>query len=371
MKSYAPRSTYRSGSPLTGILLGLSFGVITALVLGQIFLMPADNVEIQRGSVVQQIAVTPQNNAASVPVLPTATLTAIPATPIVAVPAITPTATVPAVIEPNKAPLNFWYSEFFNNPDLEGPAIVQRNDQTLSFNFGRGSADPRLPSDKFSARFTGRFVFDQTENFQFSLIVDDAARVYFDDRQIIDEWHMGGKRTAIANIPVIKGEHRLRVEYAETTDVALISLTWKINYGAWACRYYNSTDFTGDVVLRTDEGEAHGKLIQDWGEGGPGNGVTNDNFSADCRGDMTANTTGEYMFKLMADDGMRVFVDGTKVYENFNGPIQVEVPVRLRRGKHIIQIQYVERGGSAAMHFEWAFVPPPPATPVSTAIPSS
>ena len=120
MKSYAPRSTYRSGSPLTGILLGLSFGAITALVLGQIFLMPADNAEIQRGSVGQQIAVTPQNNVASVPVLPTATLTTIPATPIVAVPAITPTATVPAVIEPNKDPLNFWYSEFFNNPDLEG-----------------------------------------------------------------------------------------------------------------------------------------------------------------------------------------------------------------------------------------------------------
>lgn len=97
----------------------------------------------------------------------------------------------------------------------------------------------------------------------------------------------------------------------------------------------------------------------------------NDNFSADCRANLSLSKTGEYNFKLLADDGMRIYIDGVKIYDNLNGPIQAEVPIRLKGGRHTIQTQYVERGGGAAQHIEWAYVSPPATTPVPTAIAGS
>ncbi len=364
----ATRSNHSGYGVLPGMLLGT---VAAALVWGVLLNLP-DNSAAGVASAVQTEP-TPTPSAPTTaflqvdpPAQPTSTIQVVlpTAIPIAATP-------VPAPAQPNPDPLNAWYAEFFNNPDLEGNPIVQRNDPELNFNFGKGSADARLPADNFSGRFKGRFTFDQTENILFSLIVDDAARVYLDDQLIIDEWHMGGRRVASVNVPIVKGEHHLRVDYAETTGTALLALTWKINYDAWQCRYYNTIDWTGPVMLRTNEGTPNGKLIQDWGEGGPGNGVPNDNFSADCRANISVAKTGTYNFKLLADDGMRMYIDGVKIYDTLNGPIQAELPIRLRAGRHTIQTQYVERGGGAAQHIEWDYVPPPPATPVPTPLSGS
>ena len=368
------RPINRSNGFGTSALLSVLVGVVAAILVAMFAVFAIGNTQASAPAAPPTpIPNTPSLAGMSVNNQTETTPTAAPPAPptplpTAALPAPTP---VPAQPQPNPNPLNAWYSEFFDNPDLEGAAVVLRNDNELGFNFRAGSADPRLPTDNFSARFTGRFNFDQTDNIQFSLVVDDAARVYFDERLIIDEWHMGGRRVAKVNVPVVKGEHHLRVEYAETTGLAQIALTWQVHYDAWQCRYYNTTDWTGPVLLRTNEGALNGALIQDWGEGGPGNGVGNDNFSADCRATISVGKTGEYNFKLLADDGMRVYIDGVKVYDNLSGPIQVEVPIRLRAGRHTIQTQYVERGGGAAQHIEWAYVPPPAATPVPTALAGS
>ncbi len=383
MNRLQTRPAARSNGSGSGALFGVLLGIVAAVLIWFTLLATGDPNAVPSAitPTIQSIQPTPTLSAPAIVAMDVGAQAQITPTtkPAAEQPAVAPTAipatlvpiAAPVQVQPNIDPLNFWYSEFFNNVDMEGSATVQRNDQDLNFNFRTGSADPRLPADNFSGRFKGRFTFDRTENNQFSLIVDDAARVYLDDRLIIDEWHMGGRRTATANVAVVKGEHHLRVEYAETTGNAQLSLTWKVHYDAWQCRYYNTTDWTGQVIVRTNEGAINGKLIQDWGEGGPGNGVANDNFSADCWIDISAAKTGEYTFKLLADDGMRVYVDGIKVYDNLNGPIQADVPIRLRAGRHKIQTQYVERGGGAAQHIDWVYVPPPAATPVPTALPGS
>lgn len=287
-----------------------------------------------------------------------ATPTAAPPTPT----AVPPTAT-PVPLDIN--PLNRWYGEYFANRDLEDAPVLRRNDDALNFNWAFGRISNVLPVDGVSARWVGRFNFDRTDNYQFTLLIDDGARVYYDDQLILDQWHVGRRRTVTANVPVIKGEHRLRVEYYEDNGPAQIALSWKPNYAAWQGRYYNTPDLTGPVILRCDDGEVNGTLSKDWGNNGPGLGVNPDSFSVDWLSTIYFDKTGDYVFHLLADDGMRVFIDGVNVFDNWGGPMQTDITQRIARGRHRIQIQYVERTGAAAMHFDWAYVPAPEPTPVN------
>ncbi len=245
--------------------------------------------------------------------------------------------------------------------------MLHRNDDALNFNWALGRINDALPADGVSARWVGRFNFDHTDNYQFTLLIDDGARVYYDEQLIMDQWHVGRRRTVTANVPVLKGEHRLRVEYYEDNGPAQIALSWKPNYAAWQGRYYNTPDLTGPVILRCDDGEVNGVLSKDWGNNGPGLGVNPDNFSVDWLSMVYFDKTGDYIFHLLADDGMRVFIDGVNVFDNWGGPVQTELTQRIARGRHRIQIQYVERTGAAAVHFDWAYVPPP--APEPTPIP--
>jgi len=288
-----------------------------------------------------------------------ATATAIPPTP-TTIPSPTP---IPLDVNP----LNRWYGEYFANRDLEDIPVLHRNDDALNFNWALGRINDALPADGVSARWVGRFNFDHTDNYQFTLLIDDGARVYYDEQLIMDQWHVGRRRTVTANVPVLKGEHRLRVEYYEDNGPAQIALSWKPNYAAWQGRYYNTPDLTGPVILRCDDGEVNGVLSKDWGNNGPGLGVNPDNFSVDWLSMVYFDKTGDYIFHLLADDGMRVFIDGVNVFDNWGGPVQTELTQRIARGRHRIQIQYVERTGAAAVHFDWAYVPPP--APEPTPIP--
>ena len=47
-----------------------------------------------------------------------------------------------------------WKAEYFANGRIDGQPVVVRNDNELSFNWGLGAPDPRLPADVFSARWT-------------------------------------------------------------------------------------------------------------------------------------------------------------------------------------------------------------------------
>lgn len=285
---------------------------------------------------------------------------AIPTTPAPPTPAVlpTPTAVLWPTPLPDTNPIGQWYGEYFANRDLQYSPVVTRNDAFLDFNWSNSAPSQMLPRDNFSARWVRREMFDQTENYQFTLVVDDGARVYFDDQLIINEWRIGPRRTVKASVPVVRGEHSLRVEYYSATGNAFISLDWRVAYSGWEGRYYNSTDFTGDVLVKRDEGNADGTLDVNWGEGGVGYGLNNDNFSVNWERRMLFRAAGEYRFNLEADDGARVYIDGVLLFDNLNGPGAFEARRTIGRGWRFMQVQYVERSGQARIKLTWQPVAP-------------
>jgi PA14 domain-containing protein len=95
-----------------------------------------------------------------------------------------------------------------------------------------------------------------------------------------------------------------------------------------------------------------------WGQGSPDPAVPADNFSA--RWTRTLNFEGRvYRFSVLADDGVRVFVDNAVVIDEWHSATSTTytADVNLAAGLHILRIEYYEATGDAYIVFTFAPAP--------------
>jgi hypothetical protein len=142
---------------------------------------------------------------------PTATLTPTPEPTTVPSPTLTAT----------PSPATDWLGEFYSNPELWGDPILVRTDPELTFDWGGGSPDPRLPVDHFSIRWT-RQSWLAVGTYHVSVDVDDGVRVWVDGLPMLDEWHPSGGASYSWDVSLDEGLHDFRVEYFEDADNARI-----------------------------------------------------------------------------------------------------------------------------------------------------
>ncbi len=121
--------------------------------------------------------------------------------------------------------------------------------------------------------------------------------------------------------------------------------------GPWTALYYNNKDLSGAPVdTRVD-----GKIYFDWGAGSPSAAVNSDGFSAlwTAINNFEART---YRFMTTADDGVRVYVDGALVIDNWKVQPAAESSgeIALTAGSHTVQVRYFEEGGLASIYVRWA-----------------
>ena len=115
--------------------------------------------------------------------------------------------------------------EYFNNRDLDGSPVLVRTDPEIDFNWGWGEPAPGVSRDYFSVRWTGTFPFEEGK-YRFRTYTDDGVRLYVDDQLIISAWYpMRGAR--VREYPLDAGNHTVRVEYFERTQVARAQVSWE------------------------------------------------------------------------------------------------------------------------------------------------
>jgi hypothetical protein len=129
--------------------------------------------------------------------------------------------------------------EYFANPDLSGSPAFNRRELRLDFDWGTvlpigGSNDPRykaVPTDNFSARFTGKVIAAFTETYTFKVVANDGARLFIRPEggsawtTLIDQWTAAGTYTATSAL--VKGtRYEIKVEYRELTGTAALRLLW-------------------------------------------------------------------------------------------------------------------------------------------------
>ena len=259
-----------------------------------------------------------------------------------------------------------WKGEYFNNRRLGGTPELVRFESLIEFNWKDGSPATVISADNFSARWTVKAEFEAA-TYRFYLSMDDGARLYIDEKLVLDSWKDGLLREVTAEVALARGAHNLRLEYYERTGNARVSLKWeKVSsplYPDWKAEYWNNRDLSGSPALvRNDK-----KVEFNWGVKSPAVGILVDNFSTRWTRNVSFEA-GTYHFKARADDGIRIFVDGKLIIDEWHvndGAQTYSGKIILSGGKHKIVVEYYERTGHALIEVWWERVTPNPTTTIT------
>lgn len=124
-----------------------------------------------------------------------------------------------------------------------------------------------------------------------------------------------------------------------------------ITGGPWTALYYNNKDLSGSPVdTRLDP-----KINFDWGTGSPSGAVNSDRFSV-LWTSINSFDAATYKFTSTSDDGVRVYVDGALVIDDWNVHPATEKSgeIALSAGNHTVQVRYFEDTGVASVYVRWA-----------------
>jgi endoglucanase len=116
--------------------------------------------------------------------------------------------------------------------------------------------------------------------------------------------------------------------------------------------YFDNSNFTGTKVTRIDA-----TVNFDWGGGSPVAGIGADTFSVRWSGSVQSLYSQTYTFYTTSDDGVRLWVNGVQVINNWtdHGPTENSGTISLTANqKYSITMEYYENGGGAVAKLSWS-----------------
>jgi hypothetical protein len=114
--------------------------------------------------------------------------------------------------------------------------------------------------------------------------------------------------------------------------------------------YYDNQDFTGHSISRIDP-----QVNFSWNTGSPDSAIGVDSFSARWVGQVQAQRSEIYTFHATADDGVRLWVDGQLLIDQWKnqGPTEYSGSIGLTAGqKYDITLEYYEFSSGATHSVE-------------------
>ena len=129
-----------------------------------------------------------------------------------------------------------WTVYVYGNQDLAGTPLYTGVSPAINYNWGQGApvingvdtSTFGVPPDRFSVRFTSS-VFFTAGSYQFTVQVDDGARLYIDGGILINQWMEGSLRTFQANYSfATDGNHTVTVEMFDSLYDAAIVVNWAL-----------------------------------------------------------------------------------------------------------------------------------------------
>ncbi len=113
----------------------------------------------------------------------------------------------------------------------------------------------------------------------------------------------------------------------------------------WTATYYTTRDLSGGSITQQEA-----VINYDWSTGAPREGIPADNFSVRWSRSDTFEA-GEYTFAARSDDGIRMYVDGELIIDEWTDRqfTWVAVQKNMAAGSHDIVVEFYEETGRAAI----------------------
>lgn len=266
-------------------------------------------------------------------------------------------------------------AEYFSDKNL-GKSAVRREESKIYFPFGYGSPEG-VPNDGFSARWQAVVVPAFSEEYTFYTRTDDGVRLTVNGKRIIDKWRDMGTTEYTGSISLRAGrQYKIVMEYYEGGGPGHAELGWSgpntpkeiisqagrfsehisaVAKEGWAgplrAEYFKGTDLKNSVLKREESG-----ILYNYGNGSPHPKVPKDRFSARWTGKIKAARSENYTFYTITDDGVRLYLDGRRILDEWRGmsPTEHRTTVKLEAGRtYDLVMEYMEYGGGAYAELGW------------------
>jgi parallel beta-helix repeat protein len=273
------------------------------------------------------------------------------------------------------AGLDYAYFEggWSNLPDFD--LLTPRKTGTV----GTPDLSVRARNDQFGVRYRGYVDVPLDGTYTFYTTSDDGSKLFIGTTEVVSNDGLHGAQERSGTLGLKAGRHAITVTFFENGGGETLTVSYagpnlaKQSIPASAlyrvgtqvippgtgtglrAEYFNNRTLTASAVLsRTDA-----TVNFDWGTGALAPGVNADNASVRWTGQVEAPVTGSYTFSTSSDDGVRLWVNGQPLINNWtdhattadNGPL-----ITLDAGqKYDIRMEYFENGGGAVARLLWSY----------------
>ncbi|MDC0935077.1 glycoside hydrolase family 3 C-terminal domain-containing protein [Pirellulales bacterium] len=118
-----------------------------------------------------------------------------------------------------------WQAEYFNNIRFEGPAVLERIDPAIAFDWGDGSPAPGVNQDHFSVRWRGSVRPPVSRSYKLMVNTDDGVRITLDGKSLFD--HLHGALDSSTGLHLDESRaYEISVEYVEAGGAARAKFGW-------------------------------------------------------------------------------------------------------------------------------------------------
>jgi beta-glucosidase len=117
--------------------------------------------------------------------------------------------------------------------------------------------------------------------------------------------------------------------------------------------YFDNEEFRGTPKLVRNDLQ----LAFDWAQGSPDPAIPNDHYSIRWTGKVVPERSGDYTLSLRADDGVRLWIDGRKLIDDWSvHPAKAtEAKLHVQAGVPLdLKLEYYEQAGEASLQLGWA-----------------
>jgi endoglucanase len=125
------------------------------------------------------------------------------------------------------------------------------------------------------------------------------------------------------------------------------------NGTGWSANYYSNISLSGSPVFTNIEA-----VDFNWTSGSPNANVAVNNFSVRWEGEVEAPVDGVYAFSTASDDGVRLWVNGIQIINNWTDHAETidngtQTFTFSANKKYAIKMEYYEKGGNAVAKLRW------------------
>ncbi|HEY0109723.1 MAG TPA: PA14 domain-containing protein, partial [Fibrella sp.] len=235
-------------------------------------------------------------------------------------------------------------------------------------------------ADQFGLRFRGYVNVPADGVYTFYTNSDDGSKLFIGTTEVVNNDGSHGTQERSGTIGLKAGRHAITIPYYEGGGGQALSVSYSgpgiakqiipasaffrvsnstapnVSTGTGLLgEYFNNKTLTAPSLLSRIDAV----VDFDWGNNSPAPGMNVDNFSVRWSGFVEAPVSGNYVFTTIADDGVRLWVNGVQVINDWLDHAATTTSsssIALVAGqKYSIRMEYYESVGGTAARLHWTY----------------